>query len=230
MSKATPDTYDDLIIGKKGEYDDYLDVINDLTERFYVAENGYYLEKALQLLGQFQAGRLNNIKKIKREDIRQLSPIEVEYVLQNLEDSFGSRIIEKSYSAYTSTPMLDLAFTLLYVIKTQKNKYLSFVDNIFIYNGKKLSIEPGEHIYSFLNAIYNLSDGMTCEISYTDLFNEMKRINPRKYNKDEEIDKNLKKYITTKKDGLFKKIKQEEFNGRALIDTVRDYGIRFNNG
>lgn len=230
MSKATPDTYDDLIIGKKGEYDDYLDIINDLTERFYIAENGYYLEKALQLLGQFQAGRVNNIKKIKREDIKQLSPIEVEYVLQNLEDSFGYRIIEKSYSAYTSTPVLDLAFTLLYVIKTQKNKPLSFNGGIFEYHGKKLKLNSNGHIYAFLKVIYSISNGKSCSISYVDIYREIRKVKRYKNDTDLEIIKNLRRYITSKKSDLFNIINPEEYDNQPLIEVEKNVGVKFNNG
>lgn len=229
--KATPDTYKDLYAGKEEGYDEYLRIIEDLTERFYIAYNGYYLEKALQLLGQFQAGELNNIKKIKRKDIAQLNPDELQYVIQNLRDVFGCSVIDKSFK---STPLLDLAFTLLYLIKTQKNKPLSFNGGIFEYHGKKLKLKSDGHVYTFLKVIYDISDGKSCSITYVDLCNEMRKI--KRYNdkdkdsSDLKIKADLRRYITSKKDGLFNKINQEEYDQKPLFEVEKNVGIKFNNG
>lgn len=110
-------------------------------------------------------------------------------------------------------------------------KYLVLKDEFFIYNNSKLEVNAGTHAYSFLKVIYEYFSGQSGEISYEQLAEEVRKNKRYKKYSDKKVKDTLQKYITTKAKGeLGDKFKSVEANGRPLIETIKSFGIRFNNG
>lgn len=109
-------------------------------------------------------------------------------------------------------------------------KYLVLKDDLFIYNKAELKINAGTYPYSFLKVIYKYLGGKSGEMSYTNISNEMRKIEKYKYESDKSLKKKLQKYVTAKEDVLGKKLKSVELNDKPLLKVIPNFGIRFNNG
>lgn len=113
---------------------------------------------------------------------------------------------------------------------TSKAKYLTMENDSFFYNKAKLKISAGTYAYDILRTVYTLLDGESGEISYKDLFKELRKIGRFKSHTDEWILDKIQKYVTSTTDGLGTKVKSVENNGLKLVDVNKGEGIIFNNG
>jgi hypothetical protein len=258
MKDATPKEDDTLLFPEKASQQD-LELIKEVGS-FFSTDNGYYLDKALVFLHQFLAGRpdkrvldkklglIYKPKRIKIGEIQGLSPVEITIVMQYLNDAFlqpviqkvdmyntprfddDGRLIRSAEFILENTEFLDTAIVLLEDLKADKQKYLVFREDIFIYNGSVLKINAGTYPYSFLKVIYEHLDGKSGDISYTDISNEMRKIDKYKNENDNDLKEKLQKYVTAKEEVLGKKLKPVELNGKPLLKIIKDFGISFNNG
>ena len=188
-------------------------------------------------------------KRIKITDIQGLSLVEITVVMQYLSDAFcqpviqkvgmydtprfddGGRLIKSAEFILENTELLDTAIFLLENLKADKQKYLLLKDDIFIYNSAKLEVNAGTHTYSFLRAIYEYLKGQSGEISYKQLAEEVRKNKRYKDYTDIAVKDTLQKSVTTKAKGEFGyKLKSVEANNKPLIETIKDFGVRFNNG
>lgn len=234
MKNATPSKEDVLLSQLKD--DEKITKWKQELKDYFSTDNGYYIEKALIFLHQFQAGRLHQIKQIKNKDVKGLSPNEIAIVMQYLDNVFDTPVINKVVGeknlTLENTPLLNIAITLLENLKSNHSKYLLLRDDIFIYNNAKLPVSAGTHRYSFLRAIYEYSNGESRKIGYKELADEVRKNKRYKNYSDKKITETLQKYITGKSDGEFrdKIINSVEANNKPLIETIKDFGIYFNNG
>lgn len=110
-----------------------------------------------------------------------------------------------------------------------ENGFLLLKDDFFTYNNSKLKVPSNTYAYIILKTIYQLLDGKSGEISYKDLFKELRKTKRFKQQTDSWILDKVQKNITANSYGLGKKIKKVENNGLRLVEVVKNHGLRFNN-
>lgn len=101
----------------------------------------------------------------------------------------------------------------------------------FYYKGKYLSLSKKANYYKVFSALYaKLPEGG--EISYKDLGAEIKsRIKTTAHKTDEEMQKFIQQNLKDKSNGFIRyaEISETEDHGKPLIESVRNFGITFNN-
>ncbi len=109
--------------------------------------------------------------------------------------------------------------------------YITKADDDFKYNGKLLRLSKKTNYYKVFCALYALLPGGG-EIEYKELIKEIKSRIPRTKSKsDEEMRKFIQGNLTEKGNGFirYSKLPATMDNQRPIIETIRDFGIRFNN-
>jgi hypothetical protein len=224
------------------------ELITELSERFAV-NNGYYLEKALVLLKQFQsAAGFKKNKKIKSEDIKGVKPEDIHFILVSLNDTFGHPVIQRvdTYSIpdidnddpkkigvdfiYESNEYLETAISFLEFIKSGQDKRLTHKDGQFFYLGEQLDVRKG-NLCNLLKVIFGITHGSNQIIKYAELYKELRRIDIYRHKTDDQLKQFVQKYLTSKgyHYNLDTKI-QKKFNGAdMLFETVESVGIKFLN-
>lgn len=117
------------------------------------------------------------------------------------------------------------------VSKISKGKYLTFDGTNFMYNKKKLPINPGTHMFILLETLYNLFPEHTGKVSYEDLFELLREKKKYKNQSDEQLRVLIRTRLTSRKnnDSVSWHLEKFEKNGKPLIETERGEGIKFNN-
>jgi hypothetical protein len=221
----------------------------ELVSRFSI-NKGYYLDKALRLLEQFQGGGIIfTTKRIRAVDLIGVSPEDIYFVMQNLNDTFAAPVIQRvdTYGTpyvdekgaakvgmdfiYESTPHLGIALPLLQVIKSQNDKLLILKDGVFEYRNVPLDINKDTHIYEQLEVIYSYLHGQSGEISYKNLCALLKKL--KRY-KNEDYDDDalialIQKYLITKNYEFDQKLRKVWPDAKPLFKTLNKKGILFMN-
>lgn len=101
----------------------------------------------------------------------------------------------------------------------------------FYYKGKYLNLSKKANYYKVFSALYaKLPEGG--EISYKDLIAEIKsRIKSTVHKPDDEMQKFIQQNLKDKSNGFIRyaEIPETEDHGKPLIESVRNFGIVFNN-
>lgn len=220
----------------------------ELSERFGV-NNGYYLDKALIFLKQFQSASVfKSRKKIKSEDVKGLKPEDIHFIMMSLNDAFRYPVIQKvdMYSipnidnddptkigmdfVYESTEYLGTAIALLEFIKAGQDKRLTHKDGQFFYLGEQLDVRKG-NLHNLLKVILAITQGSNQIIKYTELYKELRKVDIYRHKTDDQLKQLVQKYLTSKgyHYNLDTKVQKKFKGAEVLFETIESVGIRFLN-
>lgn len=223
-------------------------LVTELSERFIV-NNGYYLDKALVLLKQFQSASVfKNRKKIKSEDIKGLKPEDIHFILLSLNDAFRYPVIQRAdtYSipnidnddptkigidfVYEGTEYLETAIAFLDFIKAGQDKKLTHKDGHFFYLNEQLDVRKG-NLHNLLKTIFSITHGNNQIIKYTELYKELRRADIYRHKTDDQLKQLIQKYLTSKgyHYNLDTKVQKKFKGAEMLFETVEAVGIKFLN-
>jgi hypothetical protein len=223
-------------------------ILTRLSEHFQV-NNGYFLDKALVLLGQFKSGSVfKNRKRIKSEDIKGLKSEDIHFIMMSLNDTFRHPVIQKVDTylipnidnsdpakigmdfVYEGTEYLETAAAFLEFIKAGQDKKLTHKDGHFFYLSEQLDVRKG-NLHNLLKAIFSITHGNNQIIEYKELYNELRRNDIYRHKTDDQLKQFVQKYLTSKGYHFnFDTKVQKKFKGaEMLFETVEAVGIKFLN-
>lgn len=234
MKKATPKKEDIFRDGEGEKQSENVTKIKKYLFEYFQQDSGYYIEKALVLLHQFQAGNLENKRKIQANKIYGISPLEISIVLSGLENAFGQKVLQRTITgketlAPVDANLLNLAITFLEELNQDNAKFLSLREGAFYYHNSKLKIAHRTHTYKLLFCIYNHFNGQSGTISYEDLTQIIKKEIIYKNYTPQKTAELVQKYITSKTSTFGKKLFISEANGKPLFTIEKNFGLSFNN-
>ncbi len=163
---------------------------------------------------------------------------------ERVSGSFGHRIVKDYNLTYENLRSLIAPFQrtlssfIIEDFSTTTNKrktgvsfYIEKIDDDFKYKGKLLSLSKKADYYKVFCALYALlpSGG---EVKYKDLIKEIKsRIPKTKSKSEEEMRKFIQANLTEKGNGFmrYSKLPDTMDNQKPIIETIREFGISFNN-
>ncbi len=169
----------------------------------------------------FEKGKLTKVKIKAAGDIMNY-PV---FYLSGFDESIGN-YAERTFMI---GPQFELALSEIKEVLNPKSRYLLFADDVFLYNGNRLNLEANSYGYIILCNIYTILNGMSGEISYKDLIGSLSKNVKFKGLNNTKIQEKIRKYATSRTDGIGVKIKETENNGKPLIGVKYSYGIIFNN-
>ncbi len=113
----------------------------------------------------------------------------------------------------------------------EKTYYITKKNDDYYYNGKLIELSKKSDYYKIFCALYSLLP-KGGEIEYKDLIMEIKsRISKTKMKPDSEMRRLIQNNLTGKGNGFmrYSKLPATMNNQKSIIETIRNFGIRFNN-
>lgn len=223
------------------------ELISELSERFQV-NNGYFLDKALTLLKQFQTGSVfKKVSKIKSEDIKELKSEDILFITMNLQDAFQYPVIRRTdmYSVpnidsnnptkvgidfiYESTEYLGTAIALLEFVKAGQDKRLTLLDGEFYYRGQLLKLRKNSNLYLLLKSVFRFTAGNSGIIEYKHLLSDLHKHGIFVKKNDKQIKQLIYRNLTLQGYELSEKIETQFQEVEPLFKTTDEVGLRFMN-
>jgi hypothetical protein len=222
-------------------------LISDLSERFQI-NNGYFLDKALVLLKQFQSGSVfKKRKKLKSEDIKGLKPADIHFVVMNLNDVFQYPVIHRAdtYSVpnidnndptkmrmdfvYENTEYLETAIALLEFIKAGQDKRLTLLDGEFYYRDRQFKLRKNSNLYLLLKSVFRLTAGHSGIVEYRHLLSDLHKNGIFTSKNDKQIKQLIYRNLTLQGYELSEKIETQFQEVEPLFKTTDEVGLQFMN-
>lgn len=227
-------------------------LIADLSARFQV-NDGYFFDKALVFLAQFQSGSVfKGRKRIKAEDVKDVSPQDRSFIILNLNDVFQYPVIavvdtyDKSYIdqqnqnevsvkvgvdfVYENTEYLETAIAMLKFIQSEQSNRLTYKNGKFQYRKKPFKTKKGSNLRNLLDAVFSLTGGHSRDlITYEDLFIELRKLKKYTNKSSQQLKQLVHRHLTAKGCGLVDKIGNDYVDSIPLFETINGVGIKFLN-
>lgn len=222
-------------------------LVSDLSERFQV-NNGYFLDKALVLLKQFQSGSVfRKRKKIKSEDIKELKPEDIHFITMNLNDAFQYPVIQRTdtYSVpnidssnptkigmdfiYENTEYLETAVALLEFIKAGQDKRLTLLNGEFYYRDRQFKLRKNSNLYLLLKSVFRLTSGHSGIVEYKHLLSDLHKNGIFISKNNKQIKQLIYRNLTLQGYELSEKIETQFQEVEPLFKTVDEVGLQFMN-
>ncbi len=228
------------------------ELITELTARFQV-DDGYFLEKALTFLEQFQSGSVfKGRKRIKAGEIKDISPKDRAFIILSLNDAFRDPVIQQvdTYEinyidqlnqnevsekvgvdfVYENTEYLETAISILKFIKSEQSNRLTLKNGKFQYREKPFKTKKGSNLRNLLDAVFSLTGGHSRDlITYQDLFTELQKLNKYTNKSPKQLKQLVHRHLTAKGCGLVDKIGNDYVDSIPLFETIDGVGIKFLN-